>query len=134
MAEKLGVVASATVEPCRILALSTSTNFTVAHAGANARPFGVSQVGSKFAPTPGAATAAAETGDPVAYHDEGEICPVEFGGNVTVGAELESDSVGRAVVVPATAGVRNVVGIALEAGASGVRGKVKLRIYTKTNP
>jgi hypothetical protein len=135
MAEKLGLAATGNIEPSRVLVLSTSNPYQCSQAGANARPIGVSQVGSKYLPTPGAATLAAEAGDPVAYHDEGEIALVEYGGTVTIGAELEADAQGRAIVAATTtATVRNIIGIAHEAGAAGVRGKVKLRFYTKTNP
>lgn len=135
MADKLGLSATGNIEPYRALTLNTSNPFQCSQAGANGRPIGVSQPGSKYAPTPGAPTLAAEAGDPIAYYDEGEIAQIEYGGTVTIGAELESDANGKAIVAVTTpATVRNILGIAFEAGAAGVRGKVKLRFYTKTNP
>ena len=53
------------------------------------------------------------------------LAPVEYGGNVTRGALLISDSVGRAIAATAAAGTNvRTMGIAMESGVSGDIGSV----------
>ena len=55
------------------------------------------------------------------------VATVEYGGTVTFGALLTSDSVGRAVVAAPGAGVNNrIIGIAMVAGVLGDLGAVLL--------
>lgn len=62
----------------------------------------------------------AESGDRIDIHYAG-IVPVEYGGAVAAGDRLTADASGRAIT--ATAGT-NVIGIAQEAGSTGVFGSV----------
>lgn len=62
----------------------------------------------------------ADPGDRIDIHYAG-IVPVEYGGAVAVGDRLTADANGRAI--KATAGT-NVIGIAQEAGSTGVFGSL----------
>lgn len=56
-----------------------------------------------------------------------DLAPVEYGGNVTRGALLISDSVGRAIAATAAAGTNvRVMGVAMESGVSGDIGSVMI--------
>lgn len=60
----------------------------------------------------------------VAAVTKGGICPVAYGGTVTVGAKLTSDAAGKAIVT-VTAGNKSI-GIARIAGVAGDIGEVML--------
>lgn len=74
----------------------------------------------------GASDLAAATGERVdVFHTD--IVTVEYGGNVTRGAQVMSDSVGRAVTATAAAGTNvRTAGIAMISGVSGDLGAVLL--------
>lgn len=56
-----------------------------------------------------------------------DIAVVEYGGDVTRGALLTSDTVGKAVAAAPAAGVNNrIIGIAMVSGVSGDLGSVKI--------
>lgn len=69
---------------------------------------------------------AAAASDPVDVILSG-VAAIEYGGNVTRGALLTSDSVGRAVAAAPSAGSNNrIIGIAMMSGVSGDIGRVHI--------
>ena len=60
----------------------------------------------------------AETGDPITLQG-GDVVLVEAGGNITRGAMVESDSVGRAITQSSTVGLNYNGYVALQSAASG---------------
>ena len=126
--------ASGTIHRARFVAISGSN--TVAQAGANARIFGVSQLGGRAAPTPDNAntTECALSGESLQVYCVHVVEPmVECGGTVTAGALLKADSSGKAVVLAETAGLKENAGaIAVTSGASGELITVRLMPQTVT--
>lgn len=105
----------AAVSARRIVAFGADERTVIQANGATAASFGVSD----DVPAPA-------TGDVVDVVLT-DVATVEYGGNVTVGALLTADSVGRAVVAAPATGVNNrVIGIAMVAGVSGDLGAVRL--------
>jgi hypothetical protein len=135
MTSPLGLLAKGDIYPSRFIKHGTSVPFSALQAGANAIIAGVSHESAKDPPISGASTLCAADGDSLPYYGPGEVCLVECGGNVAIGAEVEADSNGKAVAAVTTAAtVRQIGGRALEDGASGKLIKILVWPYTKTNP
>jgi lipopolysaccharide export system protein LptA len=68
----------------------------------------------------------AASGERIDVHLSG-VVEVEFGGNVTRGAQITADTSGKAVAAAPAAGVNNgIIGIAMVSGVSGDIGTVLL--------
>jgi hypothetical protein len=105
----------AAVARSRIVKFGADERTVIVSAAAGDSHFGVSD----DVPAPG-------TGDVVDVVLSG-VATVEYGGNVTVGALLTSDSVGRAIAATASAGSNvRVIGVAMVGGVSGDLGAVLL--------
>jgi hypothetical protein len=123
-----GFSAGGTINPSRIVKLSTTIDNTVLQAAANSDSlFGIAQQGT-FGPgssllDPSASldsgAAAFTPGYPsIRIFTVGECCPVEIATSVTAGDFLTADSNGRAVTAAAGSGLR-VIGQATETASGG---------------
>ena len=103
--------AGAAISRCRILKFDS--NLDMIHgAAATDKLIGVST------------NIATDSGSRVDVVLEG-IAEVEFGGTVTAGDQVTSDSSGKAVTAAPSAGVNNrIIGIAMESGVSGDIGSI----------
>ncbi|NCJ06678.1 DUF2190 family protein [Synechococcales cyanobacterium C] len=105
--------AGADIAPFRIVKFSTTDDLVVQAAAATDALLGVVELG-------------AATGERVDVITHG-IAEVEYGGTVTRGALLTSDTSGRAVAAAPATGVNNrIIGIAGVSGVSGDVGSVIL--------
>ena len=122
--------ASAAVEPNRIVKITGE--FTVAHAGANEVGIGVSMPLSRSYND----VTHADTGEQIAVDTiVGSVVRVEFGGTVSAGAFVKSDANGKAVAAATTGTTaQNIVGQAVEAGADGRIGLIRLQPQTLAYP
>lgn len=128
MARQTQFVAGGNIYPCRFVDYSAA--YKVTQAGAGAKCFGVSQVGTRIAPLPDVTSAyAAIDGEQVSVFQDEDETLLELGGTVTAGAELKSDSNGKGVVL-AGSGSENIGAVALEAGVSG--DLIKVRVHRGT--
>lgn len=121
------------IEPCRFVIHSSSAENTVTKGvGATVPYAGISQEGALAAPTSGAATKAAGSGDPLRVYGNGEECSLELGsGGATQGGALISDANGKGVAVGAyNSGTGQFVGaIALQTGVEGEKIRVRTCLY-----
>jgi len=113
--DRISLIAGATISRYRILKYSAQSTVIQAAAASDSL-LGVSGAGD------GADPSMVVSGARVDVILSGQAF-VEYGGNVTRGAVLTADSIGRAVA--ASSGNR-VIGIALESGVSGDVGSVDL--------
>jgi len=96
----ISFTASGNVTPSRFVTLSGAR--TVAQSVAGEIAIGVAGRGTKEAPIPGASALAAAAGDSCPVHGLGEVCLIEAGAAVTVGAYLKPDASGRGIAVATT--------------------------------
>lgn len=113
-------LASGTIAPCRFVKQSDS--YTAAQAGAGDTVIGVGQQASDAF---NSLTVAATSGQPIGVYGNSQECYLEFGGSVTAGDRLKSDSAGKGVTANATEGSGAV---ALESGSSGNLYRVRVQI------
>lgn len=130
------LVAGGDIYPCRFVKLSTSDDFTVLQADANAEIIGVSQEGSRTPPLSDLVTdtKAAASGQSLKIFTDGDVCLLEAGGTITRGDLLKADANGKAVTVATTGTtIQNYGAIALQSGASGEKILVQVR-FGKVRP
>jgi len=112
--------AEAIVSPRRIVKFGTSDSEVLQNAAATTKGFGVAD-----------SLGGEAIGDSVDVVMAG-IAEVEYGGTVTRGDDLVADSVGRAVVAAAAAGVNDhVIGMCMKSGVVGDIGEVFLSVAVK---
>lgn len=105
-------IAGAQIAARRICKFSSTDTTVIQAAAVGDLSIGVSELG------------ATASGDSVSLV-MGGIATVEYGGNVTRGNELTSDSVGRAVAAAPAGGANNrIIGIAMMSGVIGDLGSV----------
>ncbi len=125
--------AGGTIAPCRFVVPDPTADEQIIQCSVGGQPtIGVMQEGQKG--TPGltgsdAAVAAESTDRGFKVHAPGDLCLIEGGGNFNPGAELMTDTSGKAVV--ATTGYY-VGAIALQAGQSGKKIKCMVVRYQKS--
>lgn len=123
MPVNIPVKAGGDINPARFVTLSTSANFTVTQAGANAAAIGVSQENTKDTPDSGGSTLAAESGDMVRVFFPGEDPLLKIGvGGCTAGDFLKSDASGQGVTASTTNDI--AVARAFETASAGELAKV----------
>jgi hypothetical protein len=109
------LIAGETILPYRFVKPSTSADDTgLVSAGITTPVLGVTDGSTKAFNSANHA----ETGDPITLQG-GDVVLVEAGGNITRGAMVESDSVGRAITQSSTAGLNYNGYVALQSAASG---------------
>lgn len=126
------LMANGDIRPSRFVELQNASGIAKAiEANANERVAGISQDGTNTAPIPGiTSTNAAESGQTLQLHIEGEECLLELGGTVTAGAFVKSDADGKGVVALTTGTVLQEIGaVALDNGSSGEKIRVKIQIH-----
>lgn len=118
--------ANATILVASIVMIDSSRNNAVIPCTANAKAFGVSQLGSRDASIPLITTnppEAAETGENITVYTAGHIAVLRAGtGGVTAGNDIKSgDSTGVGVPCTDTTGSTKEysVGVAMESAAAG---------------
>lgn len=117
--ESLPMIAGGDIRPSRFVKVSTAADMTCLEADANEKIIGVSSDATQDAPLANADTDAAEAGDQVHIQPIGSKCKVTVGsGGVTRGAQVKSDSDGKAVLA-ATTGTTSqwIAGTALESAS-----------------
>lgn len=120
-------VATGNINVCRFVKLDTSADNSVAQAGSNDIPIGISPEYGREPNLPSVSTIyAAQAGDAVAIYGLGEEPLLELGGSVTRGDRLISDSNGKGVTASFSGTNQNVGAIALSSGASGERIRVQV--------
>lgn len=112
--------AGGTIAPFRFV--KQSGNYGAVQAGAGEAPIGVSQQATNaFNVT----DVAASSGQPIGVYGNSQECWLEFGGSVTAGDRLKSDSAGKGVTASGSDGSGAV---ALEGGSSGNLYRVRVQI------
>lgn len=126
-------VAGGDIRICRFVKQSTSADYTVLEADANEQTIGISQEGTNDAPTSGASSLAAASGDPVAVYGLGDVCLLTIGsGGVTRGGRLKSDADGKGVAVATTGTTIQQIGArALESAAENELCRVQIVQYSE---
>jgi len=122
--------AGGTIRRARFVSHSTAADSTVVESNADDVITGIAQYGGREAPIPSATAdppEAAQAGDSVQVHENGEDCLVEYGGTVTRGDLLASDADGKAVTA---ATGENVGAIANFSGVDGDICGVTVRLQT----
>lgn len=108
------LLAGAAIEPRRIVKFGADDAHAIQSAAITDGHIGVTELGAE----------AAE--DVVTFATEG-LAIVEYGGTVTRGALLTSDSVGRAIAAAPAAGANaRIIGVAMISGVLGDLGSVKI--------
>ncbi|QDU97528.1 hypothetical protein [Lignipirellula cremea] len=122
-------VAKGDIVPMRFVKVH-SADFSVVQATANAAVRGVSQEGSRTAPTPDVSTLlAASSGETLLVYGETEDCLLEIADDVSPGDKLKSDANGKGVPIATTGTTLQQIGaVALEGGASGDRIRVQVSL------
>ena len=130
MATANGFIASASINPSRFVAITSSEPGYVQQATVSLRHFGVSQKGTYYAPGTAADTGlAGVAGKAVAVHQDGEIALLKLGGTVAYGDLLTSDASGQGVAVTASPALQYIGAIALHDGSSGEFINVKVKCF-----
>lgn len=107
---------------CRFIKVSTAADNTALEADAGEFVIGISTEAAKAAPTDGASTEAAESGDQFEWYGMGNVALLTIGsGGCTRGDHLKSDADGQGVT--ASAGDKYGA-IALESASAGEKAKV----------
>ena len=115
--------AGGTIRTYRFLKLDTSANATVLEANAGEITIGISPEGAQDAPIPGASANAAEDGDHLYYHQNGNEALLEIGsGGCTAGDFLKSDADGKGVTSSSDGEWYGA--IAFETAAAGEKARV----------
>lgn len=113
--------ASGTIRPARFVKISGSN--TCAESDANEKVIGVSMLGTNQPPLEDLVTNAyaAESGDSLEIHGDGDICYLELGsGGATAGQDLKSDADGKGVAAATTGTTIQQIGAtALETASAG---------------
>lgn len=137
MADAKAYRANGTIRVARFVKIDSSDNNSVLEADANERVLGISQIGGRTAPIPTVTTdppEAAQSGEDVNVHLEGEICLLYAGtGGWTAGGLLKSDADGAGVAIDETAGNKEEAGArALATVSAGEYGLVQVASRTVT--
>jgi hypothetical protein len=117
MNDRPSFVANGDINPCRFVKIDvtyTTAPRVIQNAADSTISIGISQQGTKVAPTDGASTLAASVDQQLEVHIIGDMCMLQLGGTVVVGDSLTSDADGKGVVQNAAAD--NVGAIALSSG------------------
>ena len=125
-------MANGDIRPARFVELQNDSGVAKAiEANANEKVIGISQDGTNTAPIPGiTSTNAAESGQTLRVHVEGEETLLELGGTVAAAAFVKSDGDGKGVAALTTGTVTQEIGaVALESGVSGDLIRVKVQIH-----
>ena len=125
------LMADGDIRPSRFVKTSNASGIAkVVESDANNSPIGISQDGTNTAPIPGVTSdKAAEQGQSLRLHVEGEMCLLELGGTVTAGDFLKSDADGKGVSIATTGvDVQCIGGVALQSGVSGDLIPVKVQL------
>lgn len=126
------LMANGDIRPARFVEIQNASGIAKAiEANANERVIGISHDGTNTAPIPGVTSdKAAESGQGLQLHVEGEECLLELGGTVTAGAFVKSDGDGKGVIALTTGTVLQEIGaVARDNGASGEKIRVKIQIH-----
>lgn len=126
-------LAGGTIRVCRFVKLDTTANHTLLEADANERVHGISQDGSRVAPTPSVTAdppEAAQDGEQLQIHEEGEQCLLLIGtGGCTANDRLKSDADGKGVAIATTGTtIQHYGAVALETASAGEYAKVRVQI------
>lgn len=125
-------LANGDIRPCRFC--KHDGDFLASEADANDKIFGISQEGTRTAPIPDTSeTLCAKAGEQFRLFQDGEECLLELGDTiVAAGDGIKSDSDGKGVPALLTGTVVQSHGaIALQAGVSGDKIRVRVRIDTR---
>ena len=126
------LMANGDIRPARFIELQAAGGVAKAiEANANERVIGISVNATNKAPIPGiTSTLAAEAGQSVRLHVEGEESLLELGGTVYAASMLKSDGDGKGVVALTTGATLQEIGaVALEDGVAGDFIHVKVQIH-----
>ena len=128
------LLANGDIRPARFVKLTYGDGGVAKafEADANESPIGISQEGTNTAPIPGVTSdKAAEQGQGLQLHVEGEECLLELGGTVAVGNFVKSDADGKGVAAATTGtDVQYVGATALESGVAGNKIRVKVQLMS----
>ena len=126
------LMANGDIRPARFVELQNDSGQAKAiEANANEIVIGISQDGTNTAPIPGITSSnAAESGQTLRVHIEGEETLLELGGTVAAAAYIKSEADGKGVAALTTGTVTQEIGaVALESGVSGEFIRVKVRCH-----
>jgi len=113
------LIAGGTIRPYRFVKCSTAADDTGLEAAEITTPIlGVADGSTRRFDSANHAEVVGGVGDPITLQG-GDVVLVEAGGNITRGAMVQSDSVGRAITATSTAGLNYQGYVALQNAASG---------------
>lgn len=117
--------AGGNINPARFVKLDPSNNNTVLEADAGEVIIGISQEGTRVAPTPDASQYAAIAGENLQVFTPMQTCKLLLGAAVTTERRLKADADGKGTpVVGGPDSMENWGAIALETGANGEKVEV----------
>jgi hypothetical protein len=124
----IGWTASGTINPSVFVTISGE--HTVQQSNYGDQPIGISTCATRDAPIPNALTVAAQSGDSIGIHEDGEYCYLTVGNvAVTAGQNLGPDSNGYGQPIEEGSGGTLPVGaVATENGTPGQSIWVKVRV------
>jgi|TARA_R110000824_G_scaffold41446_1_gene123295 hypothetical protein len=125
-------MANGDIRPARFVELQNASGQARAiEANANEKVIGISMNGTNKAPIPDVtSTNAAESGQHLRVHVQGEETLLELGGTVAAAAFIKSDADGKGVAALTTGTVTQEIGaVALESGVSGELIRVKVQLH-----
>lgn len=126
------LMANGDIRPARFVELQNASGQARAiEANANEKVIGISMNGTNKAPIPDVtSTNAAESGQHLRVHVQGEETLLELGGTVAAAAFIKSDADGKGVAALTTGTVTQEIGaVALESGVSGELIRVKVQLH-----
>jgi hypothetical protein len=112
------LVAGGNISASRFVSPDLGTDFSVVQASAaNQRVIGISQSGTREAPIPAVTTPyAAQDGEQLRVHGEGEVCLLTLGATVAAFDQLKTDANGKGVVITAGTTTQEIGAVALQSG------------------
>ena len=126
------LMANGDIRPARFVELQNASGQARAiEANANEKVIGISMNGTNKAPIPDVtSTNAAESGQHLRVHVQGEETLLELGGTVAAAAFIKSDADGKGVAALTTGTVTQEIGaVALESGVSCELIRVKVQLH-----